>query len=782
MQKNYLNKKDLAERQKKFIAALEGIGDVLVFETKRRKNKNVIPGLKRIESMIKTFFDIQKRDPDKFEQLILAQEYFEVFRKDEEEAKILLEFLPEKYLITFSTAINQILRIHEAAVDAKNEEISRFAIYHLEWLLAEISQTPKNDLFVEQLLKYLAGVMELAIENQDRSMYAASIRWYIKIVFNRLGQKGGFDISYLDLFDKYFFSSAKYIISRSQTSLFENLVSFLVDGIQIPSYNKGKIWDYGLQIREFDAKKYSRLDKEYEINGWVKALANSEKDLDTKEKREKWLEKFEGLKTMLAPHLNKEQKENARKIEAEIREFVDAQFKYNNLLEILFAIGAYCLFKQRPEYIKYLWEYKQPSDSVISWMGPDIVPNTPDGVVSLYFKKGLFERKFDFWEGHHGSEVYYKKYFLLLLARTLQPLKANTEGKYEQIEAYDLPDLHIHQLSDLERSGDDLANLATDLETEKDTLYRLGFNIEASNELFYAKIIPFLQELKRKAIERIKNLQREKKISQKKIEEFKDEVLKEFKRLTRLRNIFVYYELYKDKTGGIYEGVLDRFEINKVSDKAAFFDEWHVHYLDWGSNYGRELALGENSQLFEKIAKQCKEINEGDFEKSLGQFEDLADIIIITTNVAFIFLENSENFKPKWHRDTPQVDVDSFEGCYSFMGIDIPIFETYHVGSGKKILMLAKSKLGTLTQYSPLNEGENEELRKDMFYINIQAYSEKPELVKQIIQKPPEWLKKVGDEETQKDYLREKVLIHIFERFEYTTNEEFEGYKLELKD
>jgi hypothetical protein len=41
----------------------------------------------------------------------------------------------------------------------------------------------------------------------------------------------------------------------------------------------------------------------------------------------------------------------------------------------------------------------------------------------------------------------------------------------------------------------------------------------------------------------------------------------------------------------------------------------------------------------------------------------------------------------------------------------------------------------------------------------------------------PEWLKEKGDIDKQKKYLKEKVLIHIFERFEIT-GENIWGYKL----
>ena len=37
-----------------------------------------------------------------------------------------------------------------------------------------------------------------------------------------------------------------------------------------------------------------------------------------------------------------------------------------------------------------------------------------------------------------------------------------------------------------------------------------------------------------------------------------------------------------------------------------------------------------------------------------------------------------------------------------------------------------------------------------------------------------------GSEEKQKEHLRERVLIHIFERFEHRIPEDFEGYLLKV--
>ena len=72
-------------------------------------------------------------------------------------------------------------------------------------------------------------------------------------------------------------------------------------------------------------------------------------------------------------------------------------------------------------------------------------------------------------------------------------------------------------------------------------------------------------------------------------------------------------------------------------------------------------------------------------------------------------------------------------------------------------------------------------LKEDIFLIEVQEYLLDTELSKKLIDNPPEWLKKVGDEHNQQEYLRERVLINFFERFEYRIDENFKGYKLVLK-
>jgi len=364
----------------------------------------------------------------------------------------------------------------------------------------------------------------------------------------------------------------------------------------------------------------------------------------------------------------------------------------------------------------------------------------------------------------------------------LQIGKEYNEGKYEQLDKYSLPKLNIHRISDLNYSIDNHVETANKIIEKKDVLSILGFDVENIKELFDDKLIPFLKILKEKTQKKIEEIHREQDISLKKIDEFKEDVLKGFNESLILRDIFKHYELYEDKTKEKCERKLKRIGISIVSDKAPFFDEWYVHYLDWGSSYGRNLADGENLRILEEIVNNCEELNGKNIDKILDKLNDFSNIIIFSINLdLYDFFKDSNNFIFSWHKNSPPFNVKGFEGWYTYKDKNIPVFSIYQNKFNKQILILNKTKLGKLMQYSPLDEGENENLKKDIFYINIQSFSENKELMDNFIEKPPEWLQKIGDEQKQREHLQEKASIQIFERFEYVKDSGFQGYSLNLE-
>jgi hypothetical protein len=774
--RKYSNDKS-TRQQKTFLDALEGIGDVLVFETKRRKrNKNVIDGLKRLRGIITKFFALQHDDPKRFDRLLLSEDIHDL---DEREALARLQLDPEKYLVSFSAAINQLLRVHEAALDSLNVEISLFATSHLNHVLVDLCQTSGNRLFVQQILEVLYGVARKASERQDISMYIASIHWYFDVVFNTLRHANHFDLDYLPLLDQHLFANAKFIISENKVPLFESLVSALVSRVHVPTYHKAKIYDYAHLIRRSDYEKYNDFNQQYGMEKRVRELHRLEEGLNTKAELESWLGKFEELRTILNAISSEEQKAKLNEMEEEIREFATSMFLFNNLMGIVIAIGAYCLFKDRPDFIKYLWEYKQPPDSDAVWVGHDIVPNTIGEVIDLFIVKGGLRRKFEFWEGHHGNEYYYRRYFILLLAKVLKAQREDPLTSKSVIDSYILPELPIHSLSDLEYSVDGFVDVANALKNEPNLLAHLGFPTDILPDLFEGKLIPFLSALKIKAQDRIKHFHRTLHISTRKVADFKKKIFTGLFEQATVRAIFVNFGIYEDITDQPYMGDPERFGISIVVDKSDFIDDWYVDDSELGKHYGNSMADGENQTIVDSIMVHCIERDETNFMAIIQEHPSISDLMIFTTHEGvYDYLQQLELFIPKWNKDHPQSDISGFEGWYFVEGNYVPVVLISEIGKGNEILLLNRKKLGKLVQRSPLNEGDNAESREGILFVEVEEFSTNQKLLDEYVKKSPPWLKEKGEEEKQREYLQERVLISIFERFEFVKNEDFEGYKM----
>lgn len=275
-------------------------------------------------------------------------------------------------------------------------------------------------------------------------------------------------------------------------------------------------------------------------------------------------------------------------------------------------------------------------------------------------------------------------------------------------------------------------------------------------------------------------------ISPKKVEEFKEKVIESFYEAAIVRNIFVdYLKKYKNKINEKWTQGKGRFGINIVDNKAAFFENWHVHYVGWGDNYGCDIALGENSNLLDEISKNCVEITSDKLNEKIKEFDNLKNVFIFITDGLVLWDGNFQkliNFLPHY-QSKDRLDIKGFVGWGQIDNVKIPVFETFYRGEErtKEILILDKTKFGLLVQHSPLNESEDSNLIRDVFYINVQSFSEDDNFMDNFIkQNPPQWLMEIGTEEEQREHLKERVLIHVFERFSFVKQENFKGFRIKL--
>lgn len=103
-----------------------------------------------------------------------------------------------------------------------------------------------------------------------------------------------------------------------------------------------------------------------------------------------------------------------------LKNFIDAYFKYNNLSLVVSILGAYCLFKNRIDYVCSILYFNQPKESVAHFGNKDIVPDSVMIVLHLYFNKHFILPDYMIlWGQHNDPHFWFDKYLALLFCRII---------------------------------------------------------------------------------------------------------------------------------------------------------------------------------------------------------------------------------------------------------------------------------------------------------------------------------------------------------------------------
>lgn len=266
---------------------------------------------------------------------------------------------------------------------------------------------------------------------------------------------------------------------------------------------------------------------------------------------------------------------------------------------------------------------------------------------------------------------------------------------------------------------------------------------------------------------------RERTISKVKLGEFRKEVLMGMEEVPRLKNVLAYYGLVKDKTKTTSSSG-NRFGINTVLDKAAFFENWHVYFGEYGKHYGEGLAAGETRDILDKVAVKCSELRDA----HSGTLSGDGWIAITTTRGWERFSGGVREDQGATSEIAKGLDLREFEGYCCIDKKIVPVFYALRKDNKKQFLLVNVKKLGHLVVKNPLNMGEDSSLVSNGVYINVRAFSEDQTVLDEIIGNPPDWLKAKGGKEEQRQHLLEHVLVNILERFEYEPKNDFVGYSI----
>jgi len=275
-----------------------------------------------------------------------------------------------------------------------------------------------------------------------------------------------------------------------------------------------------------------------------------------------------------------------------------------------------------------------------------------------------------------------------------------------------------------------------------------------------------------------------------KVKSFKDKFIKNYSDSHPIKDIVRAYGIYEDKTKEEYSGSIKKLGINTMFDKSPFFGDevsWHVHYvgLEEAFGFGRNMAYGENDYILKEIIKSSNEISRDDFYKKLNESDPQNVIVIATNHAVWKFFERSGGqYIPKWRQDYRVDIVDKkASGAIKISNFYIPVYEAYNSDAKKSdIIIVNKSTIGKCTQYSPLDKKDKAEMLINEFLVDIKEFTDDSEILNEFMQKQPPWLKEIEGDINKKNYLKERVLIHVFERFEFKTPDDFQGYVLHVDE
>ena len=482
-----------------------------------------------------------------------------------------------------------------------------------------------------------------------------------------------------------------------------------------------------------------------------------------------------------------------------------SRFKFNHLVDLTFDLGAWCIFKNRFDYICYLWEYRQPKDADATWINSAIIPQSLTDLFNLYFRTHLGERIFStYWENHHGRSQYYDQYFLILLLRGFlsqkEQLATSNLDRQDIIDSFHIPEgCDVRRLNNIQNLVDKhLIPSAKKLKSDSDSLSILNFDIHQLNDAIDHGIIPFLESLKEKSKQQIEEVSLHQRISDIKVEEFKSEFLKSYFELASVRNLFKFFGLYEDKLNisSIKAINPEYIRYREIEEKQIFFEKWYINYSHVITSFGQGMARKEDYNLLIKIIKSALK-KETSLDEVISSYNGNYDnLIIININSIPEQLYNNRKFQIKsgLHETDAAlelVNLSGFIGLYAYsQDHKIPIFNYYPPINPEPdipksaLLVIDKNRLGKLVQYSPVEETTQYHQIKKHIAFNIQAFAENDTLMNEYLHYSPsiDWLTEKGDISQQENYLRSRVLIEIYERFSLELDPNFVGFLIPNND
>ncbi len=204
---------------------------------------------------------------------------------------------------------------------------------------------------------------------------------------------------------------------------------------------------------------------------------------------------------------------------------------------------------------------------------------------------------------------------------------------------------------------------------------------------------------------------------------------------------------------------------NNLNPKEFFIKQDRILYLDWGADFGRGIARGEDSFILEKFnTLQSKNVLSDNLEEELNGILarlNLNKPFIFTNYLSIQIQRKLPSYTPKWriaNNDDYPMYANIFELIEAFYN-KIPVFRTNRLKENQ-ILIVDLSQVGSLYQYLPEQSDDN--------FLHIEISEISIEKAEELFKNHPELAK---DKETQAPLNKDEAIRHFLQRVFITVKE-----------
>ena len=377
----------------------------------------------------------------------------------DEEVNILRKVCINYYDIVFSIWRNSYQDSPETArkIAENYQEVVRYAI----------GKPTEINAFEPLFFFYQRISSEINLDEARKLSYCKEIPWlwYFDLVFEE-----GFDLKKLERANMYLLTIIKTVIDNNNDYVFNAFIANTVDGILgIDELN----YPYGTD--EETSRKLS------EIRCKV-TTTYTYKDFNSIKKLISRISDIQIQKTTYA--------------------FVTECFKYNNIQFLVVLIGAYCLYRKKNEYIKYILYYNQPTYTSTIFVNKDIIPLDINILINWFCNTSRLLVNYSIiWPDHIDLTYWFKKYIAIILCRIYKlpntnfqfDIPNNVSKQYLEHLLFSINELRSLVDDELKKlyKGDVIKKVSDSLDKIKQQIEKEKENLQVSQELSTEKINNF---------------------------------------------------------------------------------------------------------------------------------------------------------------------------------------------------------------------------------------------------------------------------------------------------